>query len=56
MPLVQEVAEQGNLGNFGAMHLVKEDHDLLDKLDKTRARIKRQISDMANRNFGSIFR
>lgn len=36
--------------------MVEEDHALLDALERKRARLKRRISDMANRNFGSIFR
>lgn len=56
LPLVQEEAERGN-GRLGTSpHMGDEDHALLDKLEKTKARAKRRLSDMANPNFGSIFR
>lgn len=53
LPLVQEAAE---LSDGERLHMVEEDHALLDALERKRARLKRRISDMANRNFGSIFR
>lgn len=53
LPLVQEAAE---LSEGGRLHMVKEDHALLDALELAKWRLKRRISDMANKNFGSIFR
>lgn len=56
LQLVQEVAERGGGGVGTSPHMGKEDLALLDKLERTKARAKRRISDMANPNFGSIFR
>lgn len=52
LPLVQEAAELSE----GRLHMVEEDHALLDALELAKWRLKRRISDMANENFGSIFR
>lgn len=60
LPLIQDVAEQG--GGEGGLpvglvpKISEEDHQLLDTLERRRVRLKRRISDMANKNFGSIFR
>lgn len=64
LPLVQDVAEmQGgrgdgsDIGAFGVVpEMGHEDHALLDRLEKRKALVKRSISDMTSRSFGSIFR
>ncbi|CAM9285200.1 unnamed protein product [Scytosiphon promiscuus] len=64
LPLVQDVAEMhGSRGDMGAMPTIgvvpemrDEDHALLDRLEKRKALVKRSISDMTSRSFGSIFR
>ncbi|CAN0133265.1 unnamed protein product [Ectocarpus fasciculatus] len=66
LPLVQDVAEmhggQANgLDHAAAMstavpEMGDEDHALLDQLERRRALVKRSISDMTSRSFGSIFR
>lgn len=56
LPHVQMVAEQ--TGSFDGLtpQMTDEDHDLLDNLQRSKARLRRRLCDMANRNFGSIFR
>lgn len=65
LPLVQDVAEmhggQAKSDHVAAMstavpEMGDEDHALLDQLERRRALVKRSISDMTSRSFGSIFR
>ena len=58
LPLVQDKAEQGGGGPPAGLvpQMSDEDHKLLDRLECRRVKLKRRISDMANRSFGSIFR
>ena len=58
LPLIQDKAEQGEGGPPAGLvpQMSDEDHELLDHLEKRRVKLKRRISDMANRSFGSIFR
>ncbi|CAN0222464.1 unnamed protein product, partial [Hapterophycus canaliculatus] len=49
LPLVQDVAEMHGGRGEG-------DHALLDRLEKRKGLVKRSISDMTSRSFGSIFR
>lgn len=56
LPLVQAAAEMARPSNGFTPQMGDEDHELLDTLERSRARTKRKISDMANPYFGSIFR
>lgn len=62
LPLVQDVAEMHGSGGSGISYIGvvpemgDEDHALLDRLERRKALVKRSISDMTSRSFGSIFR
>lgn len=64
LPLVQDVAEMQGGGDcddgilpVGVVpEMGEEDHALLDRLEKRRALVKRSISDVTSRSFGSVFR